>query len=85
MNNHVVSDKNNEHTLNIWKTFKMNTMKDYHVLYFKVDILLLDCVFQTFIKETINSFELDPAHYLSTPDYSWDAVLRFNNVNLNQS
>ena len=30
----------------------------------------------------INSVELDPAHYLSTPGYSWDAVLMFTDVNL---
>ena len=45
----------------------MDTMKDYHDLYLKVDVLLLTCVFETFRKESLNSFELDPAYYLSTP------------------
>ena len=27
-------------------------------------------------------FDLDPAHYLSTPGYSWDAMLRFTDLNL---
>ena len=48
-------------------TFKMNTMKNYHDLYLKVDVLLLACVFENFRKQSINSFELDPAHHLSTP------------------
>ena len=30
----------------------------------------------------MGSFELDPAHYLSTSGYSWDAMLRFTNFNL---
>ena len=30
----------------------------------------------------MNSFELDPAHYLSTPENGWDAMLRFIDVNL---
>ena len=60
----------------------MNTMKDYHDLYLKVDVLLLACVFETFRKDSINYFELDAAHYLSTPGYSWDAMLRFTDVNL---
>ena len=64
------------------ETFKMNTMKDYHHLYLKVAVLWLASVFQKFIKESINSFELDPAHYLSTPGYSWDAMLRFTDINL---
>ena len=45
----------------------MNIMKDYHDLYLKVYVLLLACVFKTFRKESINFFELHPAHYLSTP------------------
>ena len=30
----------------------------------------------------IRIFELDPAHYLSGHNYSWDAILRFTNENL---
>ena len=41
----------------------MNNMKDYHDLYLKDDVLLLPCVFETFRNESINSLELDPAHY----------------------
>ena len=58
-------------------------MEDYHDLHLKVDVLLLACVFETFRSKSINSFELDPAYYLSTPGYSWDAMLRFTDVNLN--
>ena len=57
-------------------------MKDFHDLYLKVDVLSLTCVFETFRKESINSFELDPPFYLSTPGYSWDGMLRFTYVNL---
>ena len=60
----------------------MNNMKDYHDLYLKVDVLLLVCVFKTFRTESINYFELAPAHYISTLGYIWDAMLRFTDVNL---
>ena len=30
----------------------------------------------------IRIFGLDPAHYLSGHNYSWDAILRFTNENL---
>ena len=52
-------------------------MKDYQDLYLKVDVLLLACVFETFRKESIKSFELNPVHCLSTPGYTWDAKKRF--------
>ena len=80
MTNRVVSDKIYEYVLNISKTVKINTMEDYHDFNLKVYVLLLACVFKTFRKESINSFELDPAHYLSTPGCSWDAMLRFTDV-----
>ena len=57
-------------------------MKDYHDVYMQVCVLLLTCMFETFRKESINSFEFDPAYYLSTPGYSWDAMLRFTDVNV---
>ena len=43
-----ISDKEYEHVLNVWKKFEMKTMKDYHNLYLKCDILLLADVFQKF-------------------------------------
>ena len=45
--------------LYVWKSVKMNFMKDYHEMYLKVDVLLLACVFETFRKESMDSFELD--------------------------
>ena len=82
MINHEISDENYEHVLNIWETSKMITIKDYHDLHLKVDVLLSACAFQTFTKESINYFKLDPVHYLSIAEYSWDAMLRFTNLNL---
>ena len=72
------------HFLNntVWKSFIMNTMKDYHDLHLKVDVFLLACAFENSRKELMNSFELDSAHYLSTLGYSWNAMLRFSNLNL---
>ena len=40
------------------------------------------CVFEIFRKESINSYELDMDYYLSTLGYSWDAMLKFTDVNL---
>ena len=81
MTNSAISDKNYEHVLNVWKAFQMNTMKDHHALYLQALILLLACVFETFRIECLNFFELDRAHYLSTPGYICDAMLSFTDVN----
>ena len=47
-----------------------------------MDVLLLCDVLEVFIIKYINSFELDPAHYVSTPGYSWDTMLKFIVFNL---
>ena len=64
---HAISDKCYEHVLNVWKIFEIGNMKQYDNLYWQDDILSLACMFETLRKESISSFELDPAHYLSTP------------------
>ena len=38
-------------------------MKDYHDLYLNADVLSLTFAFETFRKESINSFELNPGHF----------------------
>ena len=82
MTNHEISHKNCEHFINVWEASKVNNMKNYHNLYLKFGVVLLACMFETCRKESINSFEVDPAHYLSTPGYRGDAMLRFTDVNL---
>ena len=41
-----IGDKEYKHVLNVWNRFEMKTMKDYHDLYLKCDILLLEDVFR---------------------------------------
>ena len=80
MTNCAISAKNYEHVLNVWTTFRMKVMNcydcDYHDLFLKV-VLLLVFVLETFRKESINSLEFDPAHYLFTPRYNWYVIKRF--------
>ena len=36
-----ISDENYAHELEVWKTFGMKTMRDYHYLYNRADVLVL--------------------------------------------
>ena len=56
------------HANNVFKTFELNNLGDYHDLYFQSDTLLLADVFENFRKACIKTYELDPAHFMSIPD-----------------
>ena len=60
-----ISDKEYEHVLKVWNKFEMKTMKDYHDLYLKCDVLLLADVFQKFRKNSLKENGLCSSHYLS--------------------
>lgn len=48
----------------------------------KTDILLLAEVFENFRDVCLDAHKLNPAHYVSAPELTWDAMLRFTGVTL---
>ena len=50
-----ISDKEYDHVLNVWNKFEMETMKDYHNLYLKCDVLLLADLFEKFRKNNLKN------------------------------
>ena len=46
------------------------------------DVLLLACVFEEFRKMSKANYGLDPAHYISAPQLSWDAMLHLTDCKL---
>jgi hypothetical protein len=69
------SDDNYDHALKVWNEFGCTNMLDYHNLYLKCDVLQLADVFETFRNTAMKEYKLDPAHYVSAPHLSWDAML----------
>ena len=82
LNNEHISDEDYCHAKKVWTTFKLETMGDYHNLYLKSDILLLADVFENFRKTCLQYYKLDPCHYFTSPDLSWDAMLKMTNIKL---
>jgi hypothetical protein len=71
-----ISDKDYERAQKVWNHFGMKTLRDYHDLYLETDVLLLADVFENFRRTCMESYGLDPAHYMSAPSLSWDAFLK---------
>ena len=82
MNNEHITDKEYQHAQNVWNEFGLSSMGEYHDLYLKSDILLLTDVFENFRKACQQYYELDPAHYFTTPGLSWDAMLKMTKTKL---
>ena len=61
----TISDKEYQHVLNVSNKFETKTMKDYHDLHLKCDILLLVDVSEKFLKNSLKNCGLCPSHYLS--------------------
>ena len=82
LNDEHISDEDYKHAQNVWDTFMLKTMGEYHDLYLKSDILLLADVFENFRKTCLQYYKLDPCHYFTSPGLSWDAMLKMTDMKL---
>ena len=77
-----INNYNYNHVLEVWKTLKMKSLKEYHEVYNKTDVLLLADVFEKFRDLCLKNYGLDPAHYYTAPGLAWDAMLKMTKINL---
>ena len=82
MTSRKVSDKDYEHIFKVWNKFEIKTIKDYHDLYLKCDVLLLADVFEKFRDGSLKDYGLCPSQYSRAPDLSWDAKLNMVRVEI---
>ena len=77
-----INNYNYNHVLNVWKTWKMKTLKEYLELYNISDVLLLADVFENFRDICLKNYGLDPVYYYTAPGLAWDACLKMTKINL---
>ena len=82
LNDSGISESDYSHAKEVWSTFKIRDLGEYHDLYLRTDVLLLADVFESFRGTCQTNYGLDPCHYYSAPGLSWDALLRMTGVNL---
>ena len=66
----------------VFKTFKLENLGALHDLYVATDVNLLSDVFENFRNTSMKNYELDPAHFFTSPGLSWAAALKYTKVEL---
>ena len=82
LNDQHITDDEYNHAKEVWNTFMIRTLGDYHDLYLVSDVLLLTYVFENFRNTYMQYYKLDPCHYFTSPGLSWDAMLKMTNIKL---
>ena len=82
LNDTTISVEDYAHAQHVWNHFGCQTFQDYHELYLKTDVLLLQDIFENFRYTCLKNYQLDPARYVSAPALAWDAMLLFSKVQL---
>lgn len=78
----AVDEGDYAHAQEVWTTFNMRTLGDYHDLYLTTDVLLLADVFENFRNMSLLYYEIDPCNVYSAPGLAWDAMLKMTRIKL---
>ena len=77
-----INDKYWEHVQNVIKKFEIKTLREWHDLYLKIDVYRLTDVFEYYRDLSMETFGLEPSHFLGLPAFSWSAGLKYTNQTL---
>ena len=76
------TDEDYKQALTVWDTFNCKKFIDYHNLYLASDVLLLSDVWRAFSNTCYEHYKLDTAYYYTAPGLSFDAMLKYTNIEL---
>ena len=82
LKNKCPDDEEIERTKEIIKIFIIKNWEELTEIYLKSDVLLLACVFEKFIKVSVNEFGINPLYCVSLPGYTWECGLKYTGINL---
>ena len=82
LKNKYPDDKEIQRTMDIIKRFNIKNGEDLTEIYLKSDVLLLACVFEKFVKVSVNEFGTNPLYCVSLPGYTWQCGMKYTDINL---
>ena len=71
-----------DHAKNVWDTFKIKNLGEYHDLYVQLDTTQLADAFEDFRSVCLKEYELDPLCFVSIPGLALEAMLKLTNVKI---
>ena len=71
-----------ERTMDNVKKFNIKNGEELTQIYLKSDVVLLACVFEKFIKVSVNEFGIILLNCVSLPGYTWQCGLKYTGINL---
>lgn len=77
-----LDDHDWEHIQRVIQVFNMKSFREFHELYLKVDVYGLHDVFEYYRELSMNTYGLDPAHFIGLPSFTWSAGLKHTGVKL---
>ena len=82
LKNGYPGDKEKERTKAVIKLFNIKNEENLTQLHLNSDVFLLACVFEEFIKVSINEFGINPLYCVSLFGYTWQCGLKYTGINL---
>lgn len=77
-----ITDEDYQHAIEVWNTFNIQSLGEYHDLYMDTDVHLLADVFENFRDLSLLHYQLDPCHFFTSPGLAWQACLKMTGVEL---
>ena len=68
--------------MDFFDKFNIKNGEELTYIYLKSDVFLLACVFEKFIKVSVNEFGINPLYCVSSLGYTWHCGLKFTGINL---
>ena len=77
-----ISKEDIKHAQNVWNTFNIKNIGEYHDLYVQSDTTQLADTFEQFRTVCLKEYKLDPAYFCTTPGLAIEACLKLTHVKL---
>ena len=77
-----IDEEEYKHAQNVWKKYNCKTLRDYHNLYLKTDVLILADAFEKFRDFFLKNHQMDPCYCFSAPGLTWECGFKYTGIKL---